>query len=78
MLLVYPLFKISKSVIKGSGNLTKVMVFGGAVFRATVFGLLAASKTAPLKPHPKNLTPKNAQKWAFFENCTLKTPKNAP
>ena len=33
-------------------------VFGGMVFKATVFGLLVALKTAPLKPHPKNRTPK--------------------
>ena len=36
----------------------KITVFGGTVFRATGFGLLAASKNAPLKLHPKNRTPK--------------------
>ena len=36
------------------------MVFGGTVFRATVFGLLAAPKTAPLKLHPKMVSPNDS------------------
>ena len=43
------------------------MVFGGTVFRATVFGLLAALKIAPLKPHPKNRTPKKPRLYAVFK-----------
>ena len=43
--------------------------FRGFQIMVTVFGLLAASKTAPLKLHPKtvplkNRTPNNAPKWA--------------
>ena len=43
----------------------------------TVFGLPAASKTTPLKPYPKNRTPKNAQKWAFLKTAPL-NPKSTP
>ena len=64
-------------------NLSKVLNwygFWGMVFRATVFGLLGASKTAPLNPHPKSRTPKKLplkmpSKWlgfGFSKKGTLK------
>ena len=46
-------------------NLSKVLYSGG--FWGVVFGLLEASKTAPLKPHPKNRAPKNVQNWLSTE-----------
>ena len=56
--LVHTIFNKQKM---GPVNLSKVLHrsgFWGYGFKATVFGLLATSKTAPLKPHPKNRTPK--------------------
>ena len=53
-------------VLFGSSDLSKVLYrggFGGRFLVGAVFGLVAASKTAPLKQHPKNRTPKNAQKY---------------
>ena len=43
-------------LISGPVNLSKVLhgtVIGVTVFKAMVFGLLAASKTGPLKPNPQ-------------------------
>ena len=57
-------------------NLSKVLYRGGfwrAVLSGGSFWPPSGLKTAPLKLHPKNCTPKkpspkNAQKWAVFEN----------
>ena len=57
-------------------NLSKVLYRGGfwrAVLSGGSFWPPSGLKTAPLKPHPKNCTPKKlspkiAQKWAVFEN----------